>query len=150
MSPMSERRETTLNESPFALSPSTKRETFHWPKYSLIVGTITTTEVNASEAVGVQAFAERSSRPAWRTNSSADALKTFASGSTSPNSSRPSPSRSAFAPTYSGRVPQSMPSVRLKRLPGLLRTVPVGSLRSNGTALAGSSFADEPASRITS
>ena len=61
MSPMSERRETTLKESPFALSPSTKRETFHWPKYSLIVGTITTTEVNASEAVGVHAFAERSS-----------------------------------------------------------------------------------------
>jgi len=35
MSPMSDRRETTLNESPFARSPRTKRETFHWPKYSL-------------------------------------------------------------------------------------------------------------------
>ena len=111
---MSERRETTLNASPFALSPSTKRETFHWPKYSLIVGTITTTDVNASDAVGVQAFAgavelsgveRRTRRPA--------ALSAFASGSTSPNSIRPSPSRSAFAPTSSGRVPQSIPSVRL-------------------------------------
>ena len=61
---MSDRRETTLNESPFARSPSTKRETFHWPKYSLIVGTITTTAVNASDAVGFHAFAERSSFPA--------------------------------------------------------------------------------------
>ena len=52
---MSERRETTLNASPYALSPSTKRDVFHWPKYSLIVGTITTTAVNASDAVGFHA-----------------------------------------------------------------------------------------------
>ena len=58
---MSERRETTLNASPVALSPSTKRDIFHCPKYSLIVGTITTTEVNASEGVGFQARARPSS-----------------------------------------------------------------------------------------
>ena len=50
MSLMSESRETTLNASPFALPPRTKRDTFHWPKYSLIVGTITTTAVKASYA----------------------------------------------------------------------------------------------------
>ena len=55
---MSERRDTTLNASPLALCPSTKRETFHWPKYSLIVGTMTTTAVKASDAVGRQARAD--------------------------------------------------------------------------------------------
>ena len=55
MSLMSERRETTLNASLSAASPRTKRDSFHWPKYSLIVGTITTSAVNASEAVGSQA-----------------------------------------------------------------------------------------------
>ena len=64
MSPMSESRETTLNASPFALSPSTKRETFHWPKYSLIVGTITTTAVNASEARRLPGPRRASSLPA--------------------------------------------------------------------------------------
>ena len=47
---MSESLETTLNESPFALAPRTKRDTFHWPKYSFIVGTMTTTAVKASDA----------------------------------------------------------------------------------------------------
>jgi len=61
---MSESRETTLNESEEARSPSTKREVFHWPKYSLIVGTITTTEVNASDGVGRHARPARSSLPA--------------------------------------------------------------------------------------
>ena len=68
MSPMSESRETTLNASPFALSPRTKRDTFHCPKYSLIVGTITTTDVNASDGVGFHARAERSSLPAYEAN----------------------------------------------------------------------------------
>ena len=63
MSPMSESRETTLNDSELARSPSTKRDVFHWPKYSLIVGTITTTDVNASDGVGRQARAARSSSP---------------------------------------------------------------------------------------
>ena len=54
---MSERRETTLNASLSAASPWTKRDSFHWPKYSLIVGTITTSDVNASEAVGCHASA---------------------------------------------------------------------------------------------
>ena len=49
MSSMSESRETTLNESPVAASPRTKRDSFHWPKYSLIVGTITTSDVKASD-----------------------------------------------------------------------------------------------------
>ena len=61
---MSERRETTLNASELARSPSTKRDVFHCPKYSLIVGTITTTDVNASEEVGCHARAARSRRPA--------------------------------------------------------------------------------------
>ena len=42
---MSESRETTLKDSAVELSPSTKRDSFHWPKYSLIVGTITTRAV---------------------------------------------------------------------------------------------------------
>ena len=63
MSPMSESRETTLNASPCARFPSTNRETFHCPKYSLIVGTITTTAVKASDAVGFHARLERSSFP---------------------------------------------------------------------------------------
>ena len=99
MSPMSESRETTLKDSELARSPSTKRDVFHWPKYSLIVGTITTTDVNASDGVGRHARAERSSLPAWRTNASAAALNTFASGRTSPNSRLPSPSRSTVVPT---------------------------------------------------
>ena len=57
MSLMSERRETTLNDSLSAASPRTKRDSFHWPKYSLIVGTITTSAVNASDGVGCQACA---------------------------------------------------------------------------------------------
>jgi hypothetical protein len=61
MSPMSDSRETTLNESPVDASPRTKRDSFHWPKYSLIVGTITTSAVKASDGVGCQAcaFVER-------------------------------------------------------------------------------------------
>ena len=48
MSWMSLRRLTTLKFSAVASSPSTKRDSFHWPKYSPIVGTITTSAVNAS------------------------------------------------------------------------------------------------------
>ena len=55
---MSESRETTLNDSELARSPSTKRDVFHWPKYSLIVGTMTTTAVNAYDAVGFHARAD--------------------------------------------------------------------------------------------
>ena len=61
MSLMSESRETTLNASLSAASPWTKRDSFHWPKYSLIVGTITTSDVNASDAVGSHACASVSS-----------------------------------------------------------------------------------------
>ena len=64
MSLMSESRETTLNESLSAASPWTKRDSFHWPKYSLIVGTITTSEVKASDAVGSHACASVSSSAA--------------------------------------------------------------------------------------
>ena len=54
---MSLRRLTTLKFSPVAESPSTKRDSFHWPKYSLIVGTITTRAVNASLSIGCHAAA---------------------------------------------------------------------------------------------
>ena len=62
---MSESRDTTLNDSLVAEPPATKRESFHWPKYSLIVGTITTTAVNASDAVGSHASPAASSSPAY-------------------------------------------------------------------------------------
>ena len=107
---MSESRETTLNESPFALSPGTKRDTFHWPKYSLIVGTITTTEVNASDAVGCQAFAGSielgSVENECVRGGGEDAC---ASGSTSPNSTLPSPSRSTFAARARAGCPTASP-----------------------------------------
>ena len=65
MSPMSERRDTTLNDSELGLGRRARSATsFHCPKYSLMVGTITTTAVNASEDVGRQARAARSSSPA--------------------------------------------------------------------------------------
>ena len=57
MSLMSESRETTLKDSDSELEPRTKRDSFHWPKYSLIVGTITTSAVNASESAGCHASA---------------------------------------------------------------------------------------------
>ena len=58
---MSFRREATLNEFVVALSPMTKREAFHSPKYSPIVGTITTSAVSASAVFGLYAVAEASS-----------------------------------------------------------------------------------------
>ena len=61
---MSESLETTLNESPVAASPRTNRDSFHWPKYSLIVGTITTSAVKASDGLGCQACALVESSPA--------------------------------------------------------------------------------------
>ena len=54
---MSESRETTLNDCDSEASPSTKRDSFHWPKYSLIVGTITTRAVNASDSLGCPGLA---------------------------------------------------------------------------------------------
>ena len=50
---MSLRRETTLNDVVLALSPSTKRESFQSPKYSPIVGTITTSALSASAVFGL-------------------------------------------------------------------------------------------------
>ena len=58
MSRMSDRRETTLNDSESERLPSTNRDSFHWPKYSLMVGTITTSAVKASESLGCHAFAD--------------------------------------------------------------------------------------------
>ena len=72
---MSERRETTLNASLVAPPPATKRESFHWPKYSLIVGTITTTAVKASDALGCQASPAASSSAAYFTNVAARGLE---------------------------------------------------------------------------
>ena len=92
---MSESRETTLNDSAVEPSPSTKRDSFHWPKYSLIVGTITTRAVNASDSDGSQASADVASSLAYLSNASAAARRNAASGSTSPKSSEPLPSRSA-------------------------------------------------------
>ena len=153
MSRMSDRRETTLNASALAASPATKRETFHWPKYSLIVGTITTMAVKASEAVGDQA------RPPCRAPSRTRRKSRWRPGAgpgrAAPRRTRPFPSRSRStgrprAAAFFGSVPQRAPSVTLKRFPGCFRTVPSGSVRSKGAALSGSSAALEPASRMTS
>ena len=95
MSRMSERRETTLNASELAASPATNRDTFHCPKYSLIVGTITTIAVNASDGVGSHASPAASSSVAYVSKASLAASRKPGSGRTSPNSTSPSPSRSA-------------------------------------------------------
>ena len=50
---MSLRREATLNEVVLALAPITKREAFQSPKYSPIVGTITTSAVERVGGVGL-------------------------------------------------------------------------------------------------
>ena len=108
--------------------------------------------MKASDSLGSQASPEAASSPAYRSNASADASSSGASGSTSPKSSVPFPSRSAgvLCGSSAGSVPQSAPSVTLKRFPGCASVVPSESSRSNGTALSGSSAALEPASRMTS
>ena len=94
---MSLRREATLNDVVVALAPITKREAFQSPKYSPIVGTITTSALSASAVFGLYAVAEASSLWDWRSNSRAAATRKAASGSTSPNSpALPSPSRSGL------------------------------------------------------
>ena len=50
---MSLRREATLKEVVLALAPTTKREFFQSPKYSPIVGTITTSAESASVVLGL-------------------------------------------------------------------------------------------------
>ena len=112
---MSESRETTLKDSAVELSPSTKRDSFHWPKYSLIVGTITTRAVKASDSDGSQASADVASSLAYLSNASAAARSNAASGSTSPKLLRAVAVEigGVLCGSSSGRVPQRAPSVRL-------------------------------------
>ena len=118
MSPTSERRETTLKDSDAAAAPRTKRDSFHCPKYSLIVGTITTSDVIASDGVGSHAFADASSSFAYLSNA-CRRREQERRRRAAPRRSRslPSPSRStgvlATSSSRSGSVPQSAPSVRL-------------------------------------
>ena len=121
---MSERRETTLNDSPVAASPATKRESFHWPKYSLIVGTITTSAVKASDGAGCHALPASSSSVAYLSNVSLAARSRFGSGRTSPNSVVPSPSRSTGVPAWPSVLGQRAPERALgevEEVPGLLQ-----------------------------
>ena len=150
---MSESRETTLNASDVAASPGTKRDSFHWPKYSLIVGTITTSAVNASESVGCQALAGRVELPGVPVEPGRRGRRNAASGSTSPNSSCAVAVEIDRGEAISTVVGQRAPERALgdvEEVAGLLEHGAVGSVRSNGTALSGSSAALEPASRMTS
>ena len=133
---MSERRETTLNASLVAPPPATKRESFDWPKYSLIVGTITTTAVKASDALGCQASPAASRSAAYFTNVPAAAWRNGGSGRTSPNSTAPSPSTSTGVPgrlSFRERAPERALG-QVEEVPGLLQhgAVRQGQVEGNG------------------
>ena len=128
-----------------------KRDCFHWPKYSLMVGVIVTSACSASARSGVHLRAAASSFSACAAKSRVKANSASASGSASPNATFPSPSRSGFTPGAwkSAFVPNSDVSVRKKKLPGCSSTLPPGSSTSNGTAFSGSE-PSAPASMMTS
>ena len=73
MSAMSCRREAATKAFSLAASPAMKREFFQAPKYSDIVGVITTSEVSASAGVGFQSRAAASSSLAYFSKSRAAA-----------------------------------------------------------------------------
>ena len=150
----STRREWATNAFSFVPDPAIARELFHSPKYPSTVGTITTSAVRTSEAFGFHARAAASLFLAYETKLLAVATRTFASGSTSPNSTVPSRSRSALTPpgaTNRLSVPQMVGSRSAwKKFPGFAKTFPFGSVRSNGTTVCGSSAALVPESMITS
>ena len=66
---MSESRELATNAGSVAFSPATKRVFFHVSKYSLIVGVMIVSAVNASDGVGSNACASASSDRACSSNS---------------------------------------------------------------------------------
>ena len=119
-----------------------------------MVGTITTSAVRASDSARLPRLGVRGELLGVRVERLRGGEEQAGVGDDLAELLGPSPSRSTGVdcgwPSSSGSVPQSAPSVRLKRLPGCFRHGPVGSVRSNGTALSGSSAALEPASRITS
>ena len=106
---MSCRREAATNAFSFALSPAMKREFFHASKYSDIVGVITTSAVNASCGVGLHLRAAASSSLALLLEVARGGDEKSASGSASPNSTLPSPSRSGLTPLAAnfGSVPKT-------------------------------------------
>ena len=148
---MSCSREAAAKDCSSAFAPAMKRELFHWPKYSLIVGVIVTSACRASARSGSHARAALSSAFACAAKSRVKASTASASGTASPKPAFPSPSRSGSTPRAwkSGLVPNSDVSVRKKKLPGCSSTLPPGSFTSNGTAFSGSE-ASAPASMITS
>ena len=93
---MSCRREATTNAFSCALSPAMKREFFHASKYSDIVGVITTSAVNASCVVGLPLLRGRVELLGLVSKCSRRGEEDATSGTASPNSTLPSPSRSAF------------------------------------------------------
>ena len=109
---MSESREVAANACSVAASPETKREFFQLSKYSFIVGIMTTRAVKASASLGSQALAVVCSSLAYMSNACAEPSSTLASGSASPNSAVPSPSKSASTPfaVNSGLVPKRLVS----------------------------------------
>ena len=66
---MSCRREEAAKDCSSAFAPAMKREFFHWPKYSLIVGVIVTSACSASARSGFHARAAASSAFAWAAKS---------------------------------------------------------------------------------
>ena len=151
MSRMSLRREVATKPFSSALSPAMKREFFQAPKYSDIVGVITTTAVKASSSVGSHFLADASSSLAYLVKSVAAASRKSASGSASGKVTLPSPSRSGSTPLAwnFGSVPKTEVSISAKKLPGCLYSLPAFVVRLKGTALSGSE-PSEPASMITS
>src|ERR1044071_5749987 len=103
---MSCRREAATNTVSFDLLPATKRELFHASKYSEIVGVMTTSAVKASWVVGSHALADVSRSLALAAKSFAAATRKSASGTASPKSTVPLPSRSGVTPlaAYLGSV----------------------------------------------
>ena len=141
---MSWSRDEAAKPSSLASEPAMKREFFHWPKYSLIVGVIVTSACRASSRVGVHDRAALSRAAACLAKSRLTAATTLASGTASPNEALPSPSRSARTSLAwkSSLVPNSDVSVRKKKFPGFFRTRPSGRWTSNGTAFSGSEPSD--------
>ena len=114
-----ESRETTLKDSELRPSPRTKRDAFHWPKYSLIVGTITTTDVNASDAVGRQARADAIELAGIRGERVGRRLEHVRLGQDLAELALAVTVEVDGRPDVGGQRAPDIPSVRLKRFPGL-------------------------------
>jgi hypothetical protein len=133
-----------------ALSPATKREFFQASKYSDIVGVITTSAVKASCGVGFHCARRRRARRRLLEVARGGDVE-VASGSASPNSTLPSPSRSGLH-ALGGELRLGAEDERLDQVvevARLLERAPVGRLDRERHGVLGSP-ASPPASMITS